>query len=105
MRRPEGCEHATKALHKEGEGQRRQEVRWEVRFDAGQAELLLQARLELPQEPIESAQGSALQYRVLALDQIEALLPEVLSDLLYGRRRVSQSSETQSFVHHPIDGQ
>ena len=66
----------------------------EIKFGVGQAELFVRARLPLPQERLLEAQDCGGRSHQSALARVEALLPLVLSELLYGRSG-SQASVSQ----------
>ena len=65
-------------------------MRYKFKFENGEATLRLEKTLPLPEVPLVTpiARGDTL--RLPALEQIEALLPVILSELVFGR---NQSAE------------
>lgn len=70
-------------------------MKTEIKFDGDAARLLIQASIPMPQEHQRGVQETSGQSRGSALEQIEALLPAVLSELLYGRSE-PQASQTSA---------
>jgi hypothetical protein len=60
-------------------------IKTEFKFADGQAHILVQATLPIPLEPPLEHEGCDVQHHSTALERVEALLPVVLSELVFGR--------------------
>lgn len=66
-------------------------MRYKFTFDNGEATVRLEKTLPLPAAPVEAPTVRGDTLRSPALDQIEALLPAVLSELVFGHTQPEES--------------